>query len=111
MPASKPIRSLIHEFRADGPRASWSSATPLGTAGRATRIASRSRRHGPDFVLRSATEAFVLTAGQTVEIPVAVERTNGFSQEIEVRADGLPRALSASRPFRVPRAIPPRASS
>ncbi|MCU0874767.1 MAG: hypothetical protein MUE50_20755 [Pirellulaceae bacterium] len=92
---------LIHEFRADGPcQLILRDAFGHGGSRYAYRVTIQEAR--PDFVLRSATEAFVLTAGQTVEIPVAVERTNGFGQEIEVRADGLPEGVkcepAVSRP-------------
>ncbi|MEX0820359.1 MAG: PPC domain-containing protein [Pirellulaceae bacterium] len=44
----------------------------------------------PDFGLTLASDSFVLTPGKPLEIPVTVERRNGFSGEIEVGAIELP---------------------
>ncbi len=50
----------------------------------------------PDFRLTLAADAFVATPGQSLEIPVTVERRNGFKGEVEVTAEGLPSGLTAS---------------
>lgn len=44
----------------------------------------------PDFALSLASDAFVLTLGKELEIPVAIERKNGFVGEINVQAVELP---------------------
>jgi len=44
----------------------------------------------PDFALTLATDAYVLTPGKPLEIPVTIERRNGFNGEIEVSAIELP---------------------
>ncbi|HUG68157.1 MAG TPA: PPC domain-containing protein [Pirellulaceae bacterium] len=44
----------------------------------------------PDFVLTMANDTYVLTPGKPLEIPVTIERQNGFSGEIEVNAIELP---------------------
>lgn len=48
----------------------------------------------PDFALSVAADAFVLKAGQTVEIPVTITRSN-FGEEIVIQVTGLPAAVSA----------------
>ncbi|HRX77802.1 MAG TPA: hypothetical protein P5307_02010, partial [Pirellulaceae bacterium] len=47
----------------------------------------------PDFALTLANDAFVLTPGKPLEIPVAVDRKNGFSDEIAVQAVELPEGI------------------
>jgi hypothetical protein len=80
---------VTHEFRADGPcQLILRDAFGHGGARYVYRVTIQEAL--PDFALRSAIEAFVLTVGQTVEVPIAVERTHGFGQAIEIRADGLP---------------------
>ncbi|MDA1050170.1 MAG: pre-peptidase [Planctomycetota bacterium] len=44
----------------------------------------------PDFALKLANDAYVLTPGKPLEIPVTIERRNGFNGEIEVNAIELP---------------------
>jgi hypothetical protein len=44
----------------------------------------------PDFTLTVAANQFTLSAAGTLEIPVTVERLNGFAQAIELRALDLP---------------------
>ena len=48
----------------------------------------------PDFVLSTAADKFVLTAGQPLKIPVTVTRQSGFGGEIAITAEGLPEAVS-----------------
>ncbi|MBI3468845.1 MAG: PPC domain-containing protein [Planctomycetes bacterium] len=50
----------------------------------------------PDFSLKLAADAFTLTPGQPLEIPVTIERTNGFAEEIEITGTGLPDGVMAS---------------
>lgn len=47
----------------------------------------------PDVALSVAADAFVLKAGQTVEIPVTITRSN-FGEEIVIHAVGLPSGVS-----------------
>jgi hypothetical protein len=83
---------LTHEFRGDGPcQLVLRDAFGHGGARYLYRLTIQEAL--PDFALRSAAEAFRLTAGQTLEIPITVERTHGFAQEIEVRAEGLPEGV------------------
>ena len=44
----------------------------------------------PDFALTLASDSFVATPGKPLEIPVTIERRNGFNGEIEVSAIELP---------------------
>ena len=44
----------------------------------------------PDFELTLAADAFVLTPGKPLEIPVTIDRRHGFANEIKVSAVGLP---------------------
>ncbi len=50
----------------------------------------------PDFNLKVASDSFVLTPGKPLEIPVTIERNNGFAGEIEIVATGLPDGVSAT---------------
>lgn len=49
----------------------------------------------PDFALKMASDTYVLTPGKPLEIPIAIERKNGFSGEIEVHATGLPEGVTS----------------
>jgi hypothetical protein len=55
----------------------------------------------PDFSLSIAAGSFRVAAGATVEIPVTVERREGFSDEIEIQAVELPGGITA-QPVRSP---------
>lgn len=44
----------------------------------------------PDFALTLASDAFVLTPGKPLEIPIAIERMNGFSGAIGIQGIDLP---------------------
>ncbi len=48
----------------------------------------------PEFALTLASDSFVLTPGKPLEIPVAIERKNGFSEVIDVTAIDLPAGVS-----------------
>ena len=49
----------------------------------------------PDFALTLAKDSYVLTPGKPLEVPVSIERKNGFSGEIEVKALDLPEGVTA----------------
>ncbi len=49
----------------------------------------------PDFSLSVAADHFSIPAGKPLEIPITVARTNGFSDEIEIFAEGLPEGVTA----------------
>jgi hypothetical protein len=49
----------------------------------------------PDFSLTVAGDAFVLLAGNELEIPVTVNRMQGFAEEIRVEITGLPAGFTA----------------
>ncbi|MBI3465543.1 MAG: pre-peptidase C-terminal domain-containing protein, partial [Planctomycetes bacterium] len=49
-----------------------------------------------DFSLKLAADAFTLTPGKPLEIPVTIERTNGFAEEIAITATELPEGVMAS---------------
>jgi hypothetical protein len=53
------------------------------------------RRAEPDFSLRLAADSFVLASGKPLEIPVAIDRQNGFDEEIEISVSGLPENVIA----------------
>jgi hypothetical protein len=44
----------------------------------------------PDFVLLGPADRLAVVAGQTLDLPVTVQRLNGFAGEIVLRADDLP---------------------
>jgi hypothetical protein len=48
----------------------------------------------PDFALTVAAGEFVLAAGKTLEIPVTIDRRDGFKEEIAVSVEGLPEGVS-----------------
>jgi hypothetical protein len=47
----------------------------------------------PDYGLTVANDTFVVGAGKTVELPVTIDRRDGFSEEIEIQASGLPEGV------------------
>ena len=49
----------------------------------------------PDYQLNLAADAFVVQSGKTVEIPVTIERREGFAEEIVIEAVGLPEGATA----------------
>ncbi len=49
----------------------------------------------PDFRLTLAADAFTVTPGKPLEIPVTIDRRSGFAGEIEVIAEGLPSGVTA----------------
>jgi hypothetical protein len=48
-----------------------------------------------DFALTLAADTFTLAAGQPLEIPITIDRQNGFDEPIEVAALDLPTGLTA----------------
>jgi hypothetical protein len=50
----------------------------------------------PDFNLKLAADSFVLTPGKPLEIPLTVERLNGFAGAIEIAAERLPAAVTST---------------
>jgi hypothetical protein len=44
----------------------------------------------PDFALTVAADRFAIPAGQTLDLPVSIQRLNGFAGPIDVAAEGLP---------------------
>ena len=49
-----------------------------------------------DYSLRLAADGFVAARGKKLEIPVTVERQNGFAEEIEITLSGLPEGVTAA---------------
>jgi hypothetical protein len=50
----------------------------------------------PDYALTVAADRFTLTPGKPLEIPVTVDRRNGFDRDVEVRVEGLPDGVTAA---------------
>jgi hypothetical protein len=48
----------------------------------------------PDFTLSLAADSFVLEAGKPLEIPVTINRQDGFAEAVELLAIGLPPAVT-----------------
>ena len=48
----------------------------------------------PDFALTVASDNFVLTPGKPLEIPVTIDRRDGFAEEIELQVVGLPAGVT-----------------
>jgi hypothetical protein len=49
----------------------------------------------PDFALALSPDSTVLTAGTPLEVPVTIQRTEGFAEPIEIRATDLPAGVVA----------------
>jgi hypothetical protein len=49
-----------------------------------------------DYGLAVASDSFVVVAGKTVEIPVTIDRREGFAEEIEIQASGLPEGVTVA---------------
>jgi hypothetical protein len=45
----------------------------------------------PDFDLKVAADSFTLTAAKSLDIPVTVERRDGFKEEVVLSVEGLPK--------------------
>lgn len=54
----------------------------------------------PDFALSVAADRFAAVPGKPLDLPVTVDRRNGFKGEVEVSAIGLPKGITAA-PVRV----------
>jgi hypothetical protein len=52
-------------------------------------------RAAPDYSLSVAADSIVVASGKSVEIPVTVNRTNGYSGEIEISVTSLPEGVTA----------------
>jgi hypothetical protein len=50
----------------------------------------------PDYVLTVAADRFTLAAGKSLDIPVTVERRNGFDRDVTVAVEGLPDGVTAT---------------
>jgi hypothetical protein len=50
----------------------------------------------PDFQLKVTTDAFRLFPGKPLEIPVTQTRVGGFSQEVTLSIDGLPKGIAVT---------------
>lgn len=53
----------------------------------------------PDFSLTVAADQFAFKANKSVEIPVTVNRADGFSEDIELRVLDLPKGLTCKAMF------------
>jgi len=49
-----------------------------------------------DYGLGLAGDVFIVAAGKSVEIPVTIDRREGFAEEIEIQASGLPEGVTAA---------------
>lgn len=49
----------------------------------------------PDYALTLATDRFVITRGKPLDIPVTIDRRNGFNREVEISVEGLPEGVTA----------------
>ncbi len=49
----------------------------------------------PDYQLALAADRFTLTPGKPLSLPVTIEPKNGFSNDVEVRVEGLPEGVTA----------------
>jgi len=50
----------------------------------------------PDFELSLTTDRFVVTPGKPLDIPITIQRRQGFAQEIELIVEGLPPGITAA---------------
>jgi hypothetical protein len=58
----------------------------------------RALRAAPDFGLTVAADRFTLTPGKALDIPVTIERRNGFAEDIAFEVAGLPDGVQAAAP-------------
>lgn len=49
----------------------------------------------PDFFLSLAADQFTMNAGESLEIPVTINKVNGFNQPVELRALDLPPGVTS----------------
>ncbi len=56
----------------------------------------RALRPGPDYDLTLKEDRFVLSPGKPLDLPVTVNRRQGFAEVIEVSAQGLPPGVTAA---------------
>ncbi len=50
----------------------------------------------PDFALKLAADHFVVRPGTPLDIPITLERSYGFSQEVDIQVNGLPKGVTAT---------------
>ena len=48
----------------------------------------------PDYALAVEADHFVLTVGKPSEVPVAIDRKDGFKEAVEIAAEGLPEGVT-----------------
>jgi hypothetical protein len=48
----------------------------------------------PDFALGVAADRFAVAAGQTLDLPVTIQRINGFAGQVALTVDGLPAGVT-----------------
>lgn len=80
-PADGPFQIAVTDLHRRG---DWRSVYRLTVA-----------RPQPAFTLSVAADAFTLAPGKPLEIPVTIERTDGFAEEIEISLQGLPASVTA----------------
>src|SRR5205085_926694 len=52
----------------------------------------------PDFALTLAADRLTLAAGKSLDVPVTVQRLNGFAGDVELSVEGLPPGVQAAPP-------------
>lgn len=50
----------------------------------------------PEFALGLAAGSFSIVPGKTLEIPLTIERKNGFARELEISVENLPAGITAA---------------
>ena len=50
----------------------------------------------PDFALSLATDSFAAAGGKSLDIPVKIDRLDGFKGDIRIRVEGLPPSVEAA---------------
>ncbi|MBL8792644.1 MAG: PPC domain-containing protein [Planctomycetia bacterium] len=50
----------------------------------------------PDFELTLTTDRFTLTPGKPLDVPVTIQRRQGFKEEIELTVEGLPAGVTVA---------------
>ncbi len=49
----------------------------------------------PDFRIKVKTDRYALKPGQSLDIPITIERSGGFKEPIDISAEGLPAGITA----------------
>lgn len=86
--------TISYQVPADGGfEAALSDLTETGSPRHVYRLTVDFER--PDFALKLAAATLDVPVGKSAELPLAIERSGGLKDPLELRVEGLPRGISA----------------